>query len=219
MEHMPTSTGTYGGRTAEQRRTERRARLVESAAGIWAEQGWAAVSMRGVCARAGLVDRYFYESFANRDALLVAVWEQARDDIAELVIDAVSGADGDPIAGLRAAVDAVVAFIDRSPERARIVLADCAGCEPLRDARATALHNFTDLLVGLARPFLRVPNDQGLRMTTLMAVGGFVELATAWKDGLIDVDGPTVAAHVADTAAELVAGYIAVGTPVPNRDR
>lgn len=207
---MPTRTGTYGGRTAEQRRAERRSRLVESATAIWAEQGWTAVSMRGVCAHAGVVDRYFYESFANRDALLVAVWEQSRDDVAGLIIGAMQGRESDPLAALRAAIGAVVGWIDDDAERARIVLADCSGCEPLTNARARALQTVTDLLLELARPHLRVPGDLGLRMTTLMAVGGFVELATAWKGGWIDVDAATIAAHVADTATRLAEQHIIV---------
>ncbi|MGI5126376.1 TetR/AcrR family transcriptional regulator [Pseudonocardia sp. CA-107938] len=206
---MPTGTGIYGGRTAEERRVERRTRLVESASAIWAEQGWAAVSMRGVCAHAGLVDRYFYESFANRDALLVAVWEQARDDIADLIVDAMTGHEDDPFAALRAAVAAVVGHIDDSPERARIVLADCSGCEPLTDARARALETVTNLLLGLARPYLTVPDDLAVRMTTLLAVGGFVELVTAWKDGRIETDAETVVEHVAGMATLLARQYIA----------
>ncbi len=90
------------------------------------------------------------------------------------------------------------------------MLADCAGSEPLANARARALQTVTDLLLDLARPYLRVPDDLGLRMTTLMAVGGFVELAAAWKDGRLDVDSATIADHVADTAIRLAEQYIVV---------
>jgi AcrR family transcriptional regulator len=199
---------TYGGRSAEQRRTERRARLVEAAAGIWAEQGWAAVSMRGVCARSGLVDRYFYESFESRDALLVAVWEQARDDIAALVVEA---AEADPLAYIRTAVTSIVGYIDQSPERARIVLADCAGCPPLQNARATALQTISDLLIEIGRPYLRDEHDAGVRMTVLMAVGGFVEIATAWQDGRIDADAATICEHVVTASTALAAVHFAAG--------
>ncbi|NMK70807.1 TetR/AcrR family transcriptional regulator, partial [Staphylococcus capitis] len=48
---MAASPGLWGGRTAAQRRAERRERLVGAAQEIWIEQGWAAVTMRGVCAR------------------------------------------------------------------------------------------------------------------------------------------------------------------------
>ena len=66
--HGTTAGRRYGGLTAEERRAERRARLVRAATEIWVAEGWAAVSMRAVCARAGLTDRYFYEEFGNREA-------------------------------------------------------------------------------------------------------------------------------------------------------
>ncbi|HET6290833.1 MAG TPA: TetR family transcriptional regulator, partial [Amycolatopsis sp.] len=65
-----TASRRYSGKTADERRAERRLALLGAALDIWQEQGWAAVTMRGVCARANLTDRYFYESFANRDVLL-----------------------------------------------------------------------------------------------------------------------------------------------------
>jgi hypothetical protein len=136
-----------------------------------------------------------------------------------LIVGAMRGREQDPLGGLRAAVAAVVGYIDESPERARIVLADCAGSEPLANARARALQTVSDLLLELARPYLRVPDDLGLRMTTLMAVGGFVELAAAWKDGRVDVDAATIAEHVADTAIRLAEQYIVVEQAAVEEDR
>lgn len=78
---MAASPGLWGGRTAAQRRAERRERLVGAAQEIWIEQGWAAVTMRGVCARTSLNDRYFYEDFADREDLLAAVWDGVRDEL------------------------------------------------------------------------------------------------------------------------------------------
>ena len=69
----------WGGRTGAERRAERRQQLIEAATEIWSESGWAAVTMRGVCARTSLNDRYFYEDFKPRDELLVAAWDGVRD--------------------------------------------------------------------------------------------------------------------------------------------
>ena len=66
---------TYGGVTAEERRASRRAALIEAALDLFGEDGARAVSKRAVCARARLNDRYFYEHFADSDALLVAIAE------------------------------------------------------------------------------------------------------------------------------------------------
>ena len=63
----------YGGISADDRRTDRRKKLLTAARQIWGASGVSEVTVRGVCSAAGLTTRYFYEQFANRDALLYAV--------------------------------------------------------------------------------------------------------------------------------------------------
>ena len=48
---------------------------------VLAAQGERA-TMTAICHQAGLTERYFYESFANRDAALVAALDQVTDEIA-----------------------------------------------------------------------------------------------------------------------------------------
>ena len=57
------------------RRTERRALLVEAGFPLFGDGGEAAVSVRSVCRECGLNSRYFYESFADTDDLLGAVYD------------------------------------------------------------------------------------------------------------------------------------------------
>ena len=85
---MTRSARVYGGQTAEQRHTERRTQLIEAALRIWAKEGWTAVTMRRVCSVARLTDRYFYESFADREALLAAAWDSLRQDTLQVIMAA-----------------------------------------------------------------------------------------------------------------------------------
>jgi AcrR family transcriptional regulator len=207
-----TRTGTYAGRSAEDRRAERRDRLVEAAVAIWAEQGWAAVTMRGVCGRAALTDRYFYESFADRDALLVAVWDHLRDRVVALVVTAIaSTADEPPLGRLRAAIAAVLDATRTEPEQTRILLGDNAGSAVLEARRRDTLRVFTDLLVDFATPVLRPgASVEGLRMTTLLGVGGFVELITAWQAGAVPASAEEVLENVTGVATDLAVRYLEV---------
>jgi len=200
----------YGGKSAEQRRTERRAHLVEAALEIWQEQGWAAVTMRGVCAQAGLTDRYFYESFTDRDALLGTVWDQMRDETLEMLDTAITTvSDRGALEQLHAALDAVVHHIADEPSRAQIIFGDHAGSAVLEQRRRDTVQMATDLMIGLARPFLRdYVDEQALRINVLLGIGGFVELMLAWRSGLVESSTDQIVAHLADVASALGARFL-----------
>jgi len=195
----------YGGKSAEQRRSERRAHLVEAALEIWQEQGWAAVTMRGVCAQAGLTDRYFYESFTDRDALLGTVWDQMRDETLEMLDMAITAvSDQGALEQLHAALDAVVHHIADEPSRAQIIFGDHAGSAVLEQRRRDTVQMATDLMIGLARPFLCDDVDeQALRINVLLGIGGFVELMLAWRSGLVESSTDQIVEHLADVAGAL----------------
>ncbi|QLY32105.1 TetR/AcrR family transcriptional regulator [Nocardia huaxiensis] len=202
--------GTWGGRTQEQRRAERRTRLIEAALTIWLENGWAAVTMRGVCTRAGLNDRYFYEHFADRDELLAVVWDEVCfevfGELSALVAEHVELAALDI---LHLAVARAVDLQTAGP--ARILFGNHAGSRILEERRKAMLTEATDLLIATARPYLRPGVDESdLRMGVLMGIGGFVELLTAWRMGAIEADTSRIIDHVNATADLLGARYLAL---------
>jgi len=220
VESAKVSPRRYGGKSAEQRRAERRAQLVDAALEIWQEQGWAAVTMRGVCARAGLTDRYFYESFTDRDALLGVVWDQMRDETLAMLFAALETvSDGDAIAQLHAVLEAVVHHIADEPARAQIIFGDHAGSAVLEQRRRDTVQMATDLLIGLARPFLRDGVDeQALRVNVLLGIGGFVKLVLAWRSGLLDLSTDQVVEHLTDVGGALGVQFLRP-TPAPRRPR
>src|ERR1043165_7640115 len=65
----------YAGLSAEERREARRERLIEGAIRAYGELGYRNTTVKAVCEAAGLPQRYFYESFANSEALLIAAFE------------------------------------------------------------------------------------------------------------------------------------------------
>ena len=88
----PTSR-TYAGQSQEARVAERRERLMHAAATLYGREGAAGASVTAICVEAGLTPRYFYESFASREALLLAVFEQVCDRLAEEIALAIDPAD------------------------------------------------------------------------------------------------------------------------------
>jgi AcrR family transcriptional regulator len=200
----------YGGKSAQERRAERRTLLVDAALEIWQEQGWAAVTMRGVCARAGLTDRYFYESFTDRDALLATVWDQMRDETLAMLLAAITPvADDGPMAQLHAAHHAIVHHIVDEPARAQIIFGDHAGSAVLEERRRDTVRLATKLTLDLAEPHLEQDVDeQALRISTLLGIGGFVELMLAWRSGLIEATADEIVGHLDEVASALGSRFL-----------
>src|ERR1700741_2342790 len=84
----------YGGVSAADRRAEPRRKLLVAGRQIWGEAGITEVTVRGVCSAAGLIPRYFYEQFPNREALLFAVADDARDETLQALVAAGLGEPG-----------------------------------------------------------------------------------------------------------------------------
>jgi AcrR family transcriptional regulator len=200
----------YGGKSADQRRTERRDALVSAALAIWQESGWAAVTMRGVCARAGLTDRYFYENFADRDALLVAIWDVMRDKTLAMLLDAVARhTDDPPLEQLRAALSVIVHHIGDEPQQAQIVFGDHAGSAALEQRRRTTIQLAVRILIDLASPYLREDvDDAAFRVNVLTGIGGFVETMLAWRSGLLDADADALVDHLAGIGTALAPQFL-----------
>lgn len=166
--------------------------------------------MRGVCARAKLTDRYFYEHFDDRDALLVAVWDHARDSVISMLLAAFDdGGAPAPMTRLRAAITSLVHNLADDPGGAQILFSANLGTPVLQRCRQQTLQRLADLLIALTRPYLRDGVDpEDLRMSMLVGIGGFVELVTAWQAGGIEVSGDQLIDHAAKAGDLLLGQYL-----------
>ena len=169
--------------------------------------------MRGVCARSGLIDRYFYESFADRDALLAAAWDQVRDDMTAALSTALTAdPDGDPLEVLRQAVTSVVFGVALDPPRAQILFGDHAGSAVLERRRRDLLITVTDVVVAGATGRLRSGIDETkFRRSVLIAVGGVLELVTAWRFGVFEAEAAEIIDDIVGFGAILGAYYLPEG--------
>lgn len=167
----------YGGRSAEERRTERRERLLDAGLELFGTRGYAATSIEALCAATRLNPRYFYESFASREELLRAVYDRHMERLATAVATALADAPDDPRgrveAGLRAFVETQLA----NARGARVTYLEIVGVSlDLERHRREALRGFAqviereaDLLAGSGALPQR---DHAL---TAMALGGAVD--------------------------------------------
>ncbi len=87
----------------------RREQLLEAAAALFAERGYAAVGIDDIGAAAGITGPGVYRHFASKQALLAALCDRALDRMLEGA-HGISAASGDARAGLEALVELHVAF-------------------------------------------------------------------------------------------------------------
>ena len=169
----------YGGLGPEQRAAARRARLIEAGIASFGSQGLRATTVRGVCAEAGLTDRYFYESFDSLEALLEACYEVLLDRLRAALQGAAAAVEGRGVeARFRAGYGAWFDFI-ADPLAARIMLAEVLGVSPAVDARYEAgMAGFAD---ALAAPLAEAGagGERGALIARAL-VGAVVQVAKMW---------------------------------------
>lgn len=193
---------TYGGRTLEDRRADRRGRLVTAGRALLAEGGWSAVSVRAVCARSGLADRYFYESFAGRDALLVAVCDQVMADVLQVAGRRMAAAPSAYRPQVRAAADAVLELLDAEAGLVRVLLLETPDSPVLNEHRRTMVRALVDLLL-LATADIEALQDAPevrRRLGAHGVLGALFELLAAWTAGELAVTREELLDHVVHVA-------------------
>jgi AcrR family transcriptional regulator len=183
------ASGKYAGRTADERRLERRRRLLDAAMDIAGSQGISALRVRAVCVQAGLNDRYFYESFSDCDQLLLAVFEdQAATLVAQLMSVLAETADGELRSRIRAVIDVGIDFCAEDPRRRRL-LEESQSTSALRARRNELATVLAETMLAQGQSVIgdEVATDPNYRMAALTVVNGLIELAATWWRGDLDV--------------------------------
>ncbi|HWN34801.1 MAG TPA: TetR/AcrR family transcriptional regulator [Pseudonocardia sp.] len=208
------STGrTWAGSTLDARRDARRGRLL--AVGLellGGPEGAAAVTVRSVCRHAKLTDRYFYESFADRDELLLAVYDEVAEQAQLALVDAVSSTPPEtPDAVARAAVRAFLGLLTDDPRKGRVLLL-APMSDPLLSQHALRLQlAFGELIriqlaaAGGGRE--AAPIEQ--RLTASALIGALTQLFIRWLDGSLEVS-PT---ELADYCVRLLLTSVPLARP------
>ncbi|MEV4153122.1 TetR/AcrR family transcriptional regulator [Nocardia salmonicida] len=187
---------SYGGQTAESRAADRRARLIDVGVEMVGTQGVSALGMRSVCRAAGLSQRFFYESFADTDVLLHAVYRAALSRLEQAVAPGVASSD------LHAVFEAAARLMEDDPRICRILLV-----EPVADVRlrgyvretipAIATAALGDRIVGSA-------DDPYVRMHFSALFGALISLFVEWTEGSLGTDRNAFASHVTTVATQLM---------------
>jgi len=171
----------YGGMDAEERRAERRLKLIDAAIEVYGEVGYRGATVKAICEAAELTERYFYESFSNSEALLIAAYNHVVGHLHEEMTAAAAAAGGDAEMRLRAALTLYFTRLKEHPKPARVFLLEISGISPAVDAvKLDALRVFSDILVP---PTLDPQHGDKAAAATLLSigmVGAVISIALRW---------------------------------------
>jgi AcrR family transcriptional regulator len=186
---MQPVTRPYKGVSADERRTQRRARLIEAGLDVLGEEGMANTTMTAVCARAGLTERYFYESFEGREELLAAVFDAVSQEVTSAVLGAVAEAPEDLLERCRAAAGALIDALTDDPRKARAYV-EAIGSEALKRRRAATMRLYAGFLAEQIRVVYDLRDERHEKSVALAAtilVGGMSEAVMQWLDGTLEL--------------------------------
>lgn len=190
---------TYGGVSAQQRRDQRRSALIEAGLQLFGTEGYLNAPVKRICDEAGLTQRYFYESFNDREDLLDAVYRSCVDILrtatttaaTEYLAQVPEVADGGPVPEQHIPQLARIAFgsfletLTVDPRRARVILIEVVGVSPaLEELRLGAIHDWASLIVGFTVPS---PGDTARHtLAAIGLVGAITQLLVDWQTAAVN---------------------------------
>ncbi|MBW8706481.1 HTH-type transcriptional regulator RutR [Streptomyces sp. MBT84] len=175
---------TYGGLTAEERRSARRRRIMDSALELFATQGYPHTSIRSVLRHSGVQERYFTESFPSLDALMAAVLREIQEDEAVRCRRALDEG-GTRRERARRMLDVLTHAVIDDPRKGRVKLIESLSAGPLaaRERRRGLRH-----IASQVESLLLADRHDPRIDTTAMAmavVGGVNQILLNWADGIL----------------------------------
>jgi len=178
---MPPVVRPYRGVAADERRRERREKLLDACLDAVAESGVSTVTVDDICARAGLSKRYFYESFGDRDAILVSALDDLIDTVGTALneLEQEHGSTEERVAHTAAAL---VRALTADP-RSSLLYTEASANPALEDRRRQMVDRFTPLLMKAVLD--ADPADPRAEAATVLMIAGTTELLDRWLRGTL----------------------------------
>lgn len=189
----------WRGQDPDDRRVARRAQLIEAGLELMGTKGVATISMRGVCRQAQLTERYFYESFANREELLATVLETVALDARDVLLAALESAPTEPEELVRHEVAAFTSFLVADLRRGRVLFVESFSSTELRRRATELVTEFTATIASvLSTTGVTSGNadETDVGLNSLAVFGSLAFLYQGWLGQAFDVAGDRFVEHV-----------------------
>jgi AcrR family transcriptional regulator len=182
---LPAGGRTYGRQSSGERAADRRDTLLDAAFVLVAASGWPALRIDALCRAAGLNKRYFYESFADLEAVIAALVDRVAAEAIAVAVAAIEpGAD--LTEATRRSITAFVHHLTDDPRRARVLFGALPADDAAAGHRTDAIRRVVAAAALTGRGINALPEDPTVTLTAAMLVGGTSQVILDWLDGQID---------------------------------
>ena len=176
----------YRGVEAADRLSGRRRRFLEAGLDILgAEADPSELTVRGICRRAGMALRYFYESFTDKDDFVAQVYDWVIADIAATTQAAVAAAS--PKEQSTAGMANILHAIAADPRVGRLLFSSQLSNSVVLRKRTESFALMAMLTFQHAGA-LGAQDNERTKAISHFVVGGVAQTITAWLAGEIDLE-------------------------------
>jgi AcrR family transcriptional regulator len=175
----------YRGVDTEQRRAERRERLLEAALDEFTTRGYHKTKIADLCAKAGVSTRNFYEKFASKEALLLELHAHINTVAMKRMLPVLdSVAEADALTRITTLVEAFVAAVTSDPRFPRLNYVEAPGIsQAMERQNRDWFRRYVDFITAecdraAASGFAPV---RDYRLTAVALVGAVTGLVREWQ--------------------------------------
>ena len=175
----PAAGRAYAGRSPDERRQQRRQRLLDAGLQVFGTVGYDEATITLLCGTARVGTKAFYDEFPSREALLLAV---ATDIVASAAVQleqALAAAPRDLEQRVRAGLSAYIGFLTEDERRVRIAYREIR-MAPLEAERQFASAAFASLVNEQVGELGVSGHARDNLMLALALTGGVGELLNHW---------------------------------------
>ncbi|MCH5642852.1 TetR/AcrR family transcriptional regulator [Gordonia sp. ABSL49_1] len=202
---MTAAERTYGGRAVSDRLADRRRRFLDAALDEFSTKGYAASSVTSLCKAAGLSRRQFYELFADREDLLIAIYDEIQGGARLAVSEALSDNPSRDLRDLATtAMRAYMSSVGTDPRRAEVSFVQVVGVSSrVEQHRIDGREEWVDFFVAtMADVAARPPSDRQ-RHLAIGFVGALTGLVHRWSSS----DDPAPLGDIVDVLADILLAF------------
>jgi AcrR family transcriptional regulator len=196
-----TSARPYRGVEAADRTATRRARLLGAGLDLLGADTPGELTVRGICRQAGVTARYFYESFADKDEFVGAVFDWVIADIAATTQAVMAAAP--PEEQTRAGMANLVRTIGGDPRVGRLLFSAQLANSVVVRKRVESSALLAMLSGRHVENALRLPENDRIKAAGHFVVGGVAQTIGAWLAGEVRLDPDQLIDQLASLLDEL----------------